>query len=135
MADSGKNKNESPKSTAKKLAGGVNRLMLSIAIYAVIVFITFTLSIKVYDMTRNIYSDKPLTAGENAKSVVITVDKDDSYASVAKTLYEGGVIGDKTAFRLRERLEGVKFVPGTYVISSDMSFKEILDELSGNSKG
>ena len=133
MAESAKNKTD--KSTAKALAGGLNRIMLNIALVAVIVFVTYTLGLKVYDVARDIYSDKPLTGGKNARSVVITVDRETDYATVAQLLYDGDVIEDKLAFRIRLRLEGAGFVPGAYVISSDMSFGEIIAELSGDSRG
>ena len=69
-----------------------------------------------------------------ASDMIVTVEKGDGSAAVAQKLYKKGIIEHPFIFRLQSKLGGYdgKYLPGDAVITSKMSYKDILELMVSN---
>ncbi len=106
----------------------LNAILLVVA--AIFIVIAGT---KAYSFGYNIFNEQAVDTKENAKEAEITVIQNMSARQLANTLYDKGMIKDKTIFYFQVILSDYKnkFVAGTYTITSDMLPTDIMKTLSG----
>jgi peptidoglycan lytic transglycosylase G len=70
-------------------------------------------------------------AGDGGERVRVAIPRDSSLGTIADTLDEAGVIGNKTLFQLRARLSGSadSLKPGIYYLREDSPYGDVLDKL------
>ncbi len=84
-----------------------------------------------YEFGREIFCPAAMT-GEPGVEKQVTIGEDNSPSEIAEALEENGLIGSRLIFLIQARLFETEFQPGTYVLSTAMDSREILEVLSGN---
>ncbi len=109
------------------------RLIISITLNAVIilagVYIIFTAGNKAYSFGHNIFNEEAVTTQANAREVSVTVTASDTSKSIAKTLYNKGLVKDETIAYLQIVLSDYKdkFQAGTYELDTSMKPSEMFE--------
>ncbi len=89
---------------------------------------------KAYAEGFGLFVQKPLDAPGEAHSEMVTVSDTDaaSALTVGNILEDLDLISSRYAFAVKARLSGYShsILPGTYVLSSDMTMEEMLEKLS-----
>lgn len=107
------------------------RLIISITLNAVIilagVYLIFTAGNKAYSFGHNIFNEEAVTTQANAREVSVTVTASDTSKSIAKTLYNKGLVKDETIAYLQIILSDYKdkFQAGTYELDTSMKPSEM----------
>ncbi len=70
-------------------------------------------------------------AGDGGERVRVSIARDSGLGTIADTLDDAGVIGNKTLFKLRARLSGSadSLKPGVYYLREDSPYGDVLDKL------
>lgn len=122
--------NKIKKTGAFEMALGIVLDVLPIICAIVIV----VLAGKAYAEGFGLFVQKPLDAPGEAHSEMVSVSDTDAASAlkVGKTLEDLDLISSRYAFAVKARLSGYShsILPGTYVLSSDMTMEEILEKLS-----
>ena len=109
------------------------RLIISITLNAVIilagVYIIFTAGNKAYSFGHNIFNEEAVTTQADAREVSVTVTSSDTSKSIAKTLYNKGLVKDETIAYLQIILSDYKdkFQAGTYELDTSMKPSEMFE--------
>lgn len=109
------------------------RLIISITLNAVIilagVYLIFTAGNKAYSFGHNIFNEEAVTTQANAREVSVTVTASDTSKSIAKTLYNKGLVKDETIAYLQIILSDYKdkFQAGTYELDTSMKPSEMFE--------
>ena len=109
------------------------RLIISITLNAVIilagVYLIFTAGNKAYSFGHNIFNEEAVTTQANAREVSVTVTSSDTSKSIAKTLYNKGLVKDETIAYLQIILSDYKdkFQAGTYELDTSMKPSEMFE--------
>ncbi len=105
------------------------RMVLYVVCYGVVIFAIVAVANKSYDLAYQIYGD--VSVAKNAtKTKEIEVLPGDNALTVADKLYKEGLIVDKYSYMIRMKLSNEVIQPGTYKISNDMNYKEIIREIT-----
>lgn len=109
------------------------RLIISITLNAVIilagVYLIFTAGNKAYSFGHNIFNEEAVTTQADAREVSVTVTASDTSKSIAKTLYNKGLVKDETIAYLQIVLSDYKdkFQAGTYELDTSMKPSEMFE--------
>lgn len=109
------------------------RLIISITLNAVIilagVYLIFTAGNKAYSFGHNIFNEEAVTTQADAREVSVTVTASDTSKSIAKTLYNKGLVKDETIAYLQIILSDYKdkFQAGTYELDTSMKPSEMFE--------
>ncbi len=109
------------------------RLIISITLNAVIilagVYLIFTAGNKAYSFGHNIFNEEAVTTQADAREVSVTVTSSDTSKSIAKTLYNKGLVKDETIAYLQIILSDYKdkFQAGTYELDTSMKPSEMFE--------
>jgi UPF0755 protein len=107
------------------------RLIISITLNALIiiagVYIIFTAGNKAYSFGHNIFNEEAVSTAEDARQVEITVATNENARSIAKALYNKGLVKDETVAYLQIMLSEYKddFKAGTYLLDTSMTPSEM----------
>ena len=89
---------------------------------------------KAYTEGYGLFVQTPLDAPGEAHSEMVSVSDTDASSAlkVGKTLEDLDLISSRYAFAVKARLTGYShsILPGTYVLSSDMTMEQMLEKLS-----
>ena len=119
---------------AVNLASGLFRLVLDIAVYAVVlVAFLFVVSYS-YDFCYQIFGDASLTDSLHAKTMTVKIEADESLMDVAGMLEDNDLIINRYSFYAKLKLEKVRLTAGEYDLSSDMDYSEIIEEIAGRNE-
>ena len=109
------------------------RLIISITLNAVIilagVYLIFTAGNKAYSFGHNIFNEEAVTTQADAREVSVTVTASDTSKSIAKILYNKGLVKDETIAYLQIVLSDYKdkFQAGTYELDTSMKPSEMFE--------
>lgn len=123
------NKSASMKLTLK-VTSFIARLLLNVAFYILVVILIINFSKFAYNFTYQLYG--PVTVSEKGKgtTVELVIDQGESTMEVASKLEMNRVIENKYSFYLKTKLGSYVLMPGTYEVSTDMTYNEILDVIT-----
>ncbi|MDF2513933.1 MAG: hypothetical protein K0S04_3799 [Herbinix sp.] len=113
-----------------KVTSFIARLLLNVAFYILVVVLIINFSKMAYEFTYELYG--PVTMSEKGKgtTVELSIDQGESTMDVASKLEISRVIRNKYAFYLKTKLGSYVLMPGTYEISTDMTYNEILSVIT-----
>lgn len=109
------------------------RLIISITLNAIIilagVYIIFTAGNKAYSFGHNIFNEEAVTTQADAREVEVTITGSDTSKSIARTLYNKGLVKDETIAYLQIILSDYKdeFQAGTYQLDTSMKPSEMFE--------
>lgn len=112
----------------------ITTISLVIKIAVIVIAITFVAKtvVKAYNYGYSIFEDKPFEVAPG-RDVTVSIPMGSSTEAIAEILYENGVIGDPTLFRIQNFASSYKdeLKAGTYTLNSSMNAEEIMMELAG----
>lgn len=115
-----------------EMAVGV--IMDAVPIICVIIIVVW--AGRAYTEGFGLFVQKPLDKPGEAHSEMVTVSDTDAASAlkVGGILQDQNLISSRYAFAVKARLTGYShsILPGTYVISSDMTMEQILEKLSAD---
>lgn len=125
------------KSTAVKLTLKITSfilwILMNVIFYILVVILIVNVSKAAYEFTYQLYG--PDTVDEApGREIIIQIKKGESSMDIAGKLEMNRAIENKYSFYLKTKLQKSTIMPGTYVISSAMTYDEILDIITDYSK-
>lgn len=110
-----------------KITSFILRLLMNITFYILIVILIINLSKAAFNFAYQLYG--PVTVEPKGKGtrILLQIKEGESTMDVASKLELVHAIKDKYAFYLKAKLEKAVIMPGTYELSTDMTYNEILD--------
>ncbi len=119
------NKSTSMKLTLK-ITSFIVRMLLNIMFYIVIVIMIINVSKLAFDFTYQLYGPDRANPIGTGKELIFQIKKGETTMDVASKLELSQAIRNKYSFYLKTKLEDKVIMPGTYEISTDMTYDEIL---------
>ena len=114
---------------------GAIQLLITILFYFLVVFALYHLGIKTYEYAYQVTGNVTVDEAPGVEKT-ITVEKGEATMDLAKDLYDHGLVVNAQTFYIRCKLNRkTPILPGTYQISSCMTYDDILTILSGQSLG
>lgn len=123
------NKSTSIKLTLK-ITSFIMRMLLNIMFYIVVIMLVINVSKMAFDFTYQLYGSGTMDPVGSGKEIIFQINKGESTMDVASKLEVTHVIKDKYSFYLKVKLGEYVIMPGTYEISSDMNYDEILSVIT-----
>ncbi len=125
------------KSTAVKLTLKITSfilwILMNVIFYILVVVLIVNVSKTAFEFTYQLYG--PDTVDEPpGKEIIIQIKKGESSLDIASKLELNRAIKNKYSFFVKTKLQKNTIMPGTYVISSAMTYDEILDIITDYSK-
>lgn len=125
------------KSTAVKLTLKITSfilwILMNVIFYILVVILIVNVSKAAYNFTYQLYG--PDTVDDPpGREIIIQIKKGESSMDVASKLEMNRAIENKYSFYVKTKLQKSTIMPGTYVISSAMTYDEILDIITDYSK-
>lgn len=117
-------------SSGQGAAGTALGLIMRLLFYGAVLALLAGGAKKGYEFGREIFCPASMT-GEPGVEKQVTIGEDNSPSEIARALEENGLIGSRLIFLVQARLFETEFQPGTYVLSTAMDSREILDVLGG----
>ena len=116
----------------KSLIGKIIDWTFSVAIYAVLIFVIFTVATKAvsfYEVGYDLFFQEAKDAPGTGMQTTITITENMSVRDVGKLLKSEGIIENEWLFWLQEKVSDYSGMirPGTYEVSSEMTAEEILN--------
>lgn len=134
MSNQKTDKRKKSSSVAKNVANGAIGMIFNIVIVVVAVMLVYRFSVSAYQYGIRIFGEPAMSAAPG-EEVVITVTDGMDFDGIAETLYDNGLVRDKTLFKIQEMLSNYAedgFAEGTYTLSTAMTPDEMMDVLAGN---
>lgn len=97
-------------------------------LYFVIAIILILLGTFGYNFGRDVFSDEGYEEDPGTE-VVVTIESGDTLTSVAKKLYNDGVIAKKSVYYVQSLIYEADYKPGTYTLNSSMDGETIIETL------
>lgn len=110
-----------------KITSFIVRLLMNIVFYIFIVILTINISKRAFEFAYQLYGPDPVHAKGYGRPITIQIKKGEATGDIASKLELNRAIENKYSFWLKVQLEDLVIMPGTYEISSDMTYDEILD--------
>ncbi len=115
----------------KNIIGKIIDWTFSVAIYAVLIFVIFTVAtraVSFYQIGYDLFFQEAADAPGTGFTTTITVTEDMSARDVGHLLESEGIIKSEWLFWLQEKVSDYSGMirPGTYEVSSEMTAEEIL---------
>jgi len=117
-----------------KVASFVLRLLLNIVFYVLIVIMIISGSKMAYQFTYQLYGPGTVDIVGNGSPIIFQIKKGESTMDIASKLELNRAIENKYSFYLKAKLEDKVIIPGTYEISTDMTYEEILNVITDYSQ-
>lgn len=107
----------------------------SIALFALL-FVAVFLGL-LWPASPELQRGEPVSGNNAQESITFSVDKGESFRSIANRLSEAGIIRSSSAFKIYALVTGgaSKLKPGIYELKQSMSMPEIMSELVGGPEG
>lgn len=103
----------------------IGRLAVRLILMALAALVLFAAASYAYRFGKEIFYQAPMEA-EPGTDVEVTVTEGMGSAEFAETLMKKGLIRNKDAFVIQTKLYQTELIPGTYVLNTSMSSKELL---------
>lgn len=117
-------------SSGQGAAGTALGVIIRLLIYGAVLLLLAGGAKKGYEFGREIFCPAAMT-GEPGTEKQVTIGESSSVSEIADALEENGLIESRLIFVIQAKLFETEFRPGTYVLSTAMDSREILDVLSG----
>jgi UPF0755 protein len=109
-----------------KITSFVLRLLMNIIFYILVVILIVNVSKMAFEFTYELYG--PVTVDkEPGTEIIFQIKKGESTMDIASKLEINRAISNKYSFYLKTKLQNLSIMPGTYKISTAMTYDEILD--------
>jgi UPF0755 protein len=109
-----------------KITSFILRLLMNIIFYILVIILIVNVSKKAYEFTYQLYG--PVSVEEKpGREIIFQINKGESTMDIASKLEINRAIVNKYSFYLKTKLQNLNIMPGTYVINSSMTYREILD--------
>ncbi|NLC19427.1 MAG: endolytic transglycosylase MltG [Clostridiales bacterium] len=110
-----------------KITSFILRLLLNITFYTLVVILIINLSKMAFNFAYQLYG--PVTVDPRGKGtkILVQIKEGESTMDVASKLELVHAIKNKYAFYLKAKLKKELIMPGTYELSTDMTYDEIMD--------
>lgn len=109
-----------------KITSFIFRLLLNIVFYILVVIMIVNVSKMAYEFTYQLYGPDTVEPVGQGTPVVFQIKKGESSMDIASKLELNRVIKNKYSFYLKVKLNDYVIMPGTYEISTDMTYDEII---------
>ena len=109
-----------------KVTSFIARLLLNIIFYILVVILIFNFSKTAFDFTYQLYGPVTVDRQGEGRQVSFQIAKGESTMDIAGKLEHNRVITNQYSFYLMIKLENSVIMPGTYELSTDMTYKEII---------
>jgi UPF0755 protein len=131
--------NESVKSTQIKRSKGILSIskfiiMMSAKLLGIIIVIIFAtyLCRYTYNFCYQVFGSVAVSDEGKGFVTSVTIDSGITLMQVADSLENKGLIVDKNSFYIKAKLDGAKIQPGTFILSSEMDYDEILEIITAS---
>lgn len=114
----------------RSFSSGIVRLALDIVLYLFLVIALISTCKYVYNFCYQVFGSASVTSSSDAVSMSVTFYEGESTLQIAERLEGYGLILDKYSFVTKSRLDKITIKPGTFILSSDMDYDEILSVIS-----
>ncbi|MDO4333255.1 MAG: endolytic transglycosylase MltG [Eubacteriales bacterium] len=134
MSNQKTDKRKKSNSVAKNVASGAIGMIINIVVVVVAVMLVYRFSVSAYQYGVRIFGEPAMSAAPG-EEVVVTVTDGMDFDGIAETLYDNGLVRDKTLFKIQEMLSNYAedgFKEGTYTLSTAMTPDEMMDVLAGS---
>ena len=120
---------------AKQIVTGIARVVMKIAIAAIVIFLIYRYAIKFYDFGKNVFGAPAMEEGDGTE-VTVAIVEGKSVKEIGKILQDKGLIADAKLFYFQELVSGDhgKLKPGVYTLNTNMTPKEIIHALAQGSE-
>ena len=121
-------------SGAGSAVGGAVGTVFNIVLLIVVAMVTYRLAVSAFQYGVRIFGE-PAMSEEPGQEVTVTIEDGMDFEGIAQTLYDSGLIRDKTLFRIQELLSNYAedgFAEGTYTLTSAMTPEELMDAMAGS---
>ena len=135
MSNSKKKKStKRKKSMAKSVAGSAVGMIFNVVLIVVAAMLIYRFSISAYQYGIRIFGE-PAMSESPGQEVVVTVTDGKDFNGIAETLYNNGLVRDKTLFVIQQYLSNYYkegFTEGTHTLSTAMTPEELMDAMAEN---
>lgn len=125
-----KNNNDVGGRLVLSIGSGMVRLALDVVLYLFLVFAAIYACRYAYNFCYQVFGTASVTDEADAYSMSITIYEGESTFDIGKRLEGYGLILNKYSFVVKSRLDKISIKPGTFILSSDMDYDEILGIIS-----
>lgn len=119
---------------AFRVTHGILHIVLTIAFYCLVAFIVFRACKATYEFSYQIFGNVTVTDEAHKYDREVVIAESESTMSVARKLELYKIAKNKYSFYVRAKLGDESIKPGTYILSSDMDYDDILTIITDTSK-
>lgn len=112
-----------------KISSFILRLLLNIAFYVLVAVLIIIVSREAFKFTYQIYGPDTVDQAPG-REIVFEIKKGEATMDVASRLELNRAIENKYSFYVKTKLQNLSIMPGTYKISSSMTYDQILDVIT-----
>jgi UPF0755 protein len=109
-----------------KITSFILRLLMNIIFYIFAIILIVNVSKEAFKFTYQLYGPVALEEAPG-REIIFQIKEGESTMDIASKLEHNRAIVNKYSFYLKTKLQNLIIMPGTYVINSAMTYKEILD--------
>ncbi len=111
----------------RKIAWGVVKGILKIAVALAIVLVVYNLGMKAYDFGYRIFAEEPIEMGEG-RVISVSIVEGKTVKEIGEILEEKGLIRDSNLFYFQEKFSEYSgdLKPGVYELSTGMTPYEMM---------
>ncbi len=113
-----------------KITSFILRLLLNITFYILVVILIVNLSKAAFNFAYQLYGPDTVAAKGQGTKILLQIKEGESTMDVASKLELMHAIKNKYSFYLKAKLQGEVLMPGTYELSTDMTYDEIMSVIT-----
>lgn len=115
---------------AFRVTHGVVHILLTVAFYCFAAFVVVKACSFAYHFSYEIFGHVTVTDSAHKYDRQVVINENEGTMSVAKKLELYKVIKNKYSFYVRAKIGDERIKPGTYILSSNMDYEQILDVIT-----
>ncbi|HWT75475.1 MAG TPA: endolytic transglycosylase MltG [Mobilitalea sp.] len=109
-----------------QISSFIVKLLLNIMFYIIVVIAIVNFSKMAYEFTYQLYGPDTVDPVGTGRQIIFQIKKGESTMDIASKLEVNRAVKSKYSFYLKTKLNNYAIMPGTYQISSDMTYDQIL---------
>ena len=106
----------------------IGRIALRVIVASLLVLAVFVTAKVSFQFGQSIFYQKPVEEAPG-RDIEFEVLEGDTASEVAARMKEAGAVSSELPFSIQLRLYGTEFVPGTYIVNTSMTPRQILEVL------
>ena len=114
-----------------RITTAIISISAKLLIYALVFFLMYEGAIRGYRFGHEVFSPQAVSEAPGRDYSCVIQEKE-TVRQLAKELKEEGLIRDSYVFLVQAKLYEYELHPGTYVLNSSMTSKEMLQKIDGN---